>query len=669
MPACEDPRVHRAPLVRLPPELAPPGAAVAVGVGASRRAWIAAGTVAAGAPASCWGSTAARRRRSRRCSTSRRGSSTSGTRGRATRTRSARRPPSRRCSGPPMRRSSAPASMRISSARRCWRSPAPTPTPSPGTCAAARTADWIVVNDVVGAWATATGRGPVSARSRAPAPTCSAWASTGAPGAQAAGAICSATRAAATGLAIESIKAALRDRDGSGPQTALSEAAAAFFCDPEHRGACGTRLLKAAHQGRDRRVRDRDGQARGAAGTRLRARSTGAAPSVLGGQIAAVIRRTGLATPGETAAGGRFPVGLIGSAFRAGAVFVEPLARGRLRGRAASARRGRGDGAGGREPACWRRAPAGAVVRVADGARAGDRLRACRSGLGPRRWTLRLGLRPRAGGPRSRVRPPIACAPAPAIRTAAAALAKSAARSAFWPSVERDEEGGGEHVTRADVLAHVRAAPPGRSPRALALPQDHVSPPPAVIATTVPALCAREMNPAQTSRSCTLITIASQSKARRERSGRSAAVRGGSPRPPLRPSTCARAPAASARGSRRSRASAGGSPGRRAPMEDRRVDSSVPAIGPAHASTRWERSHRSPRSRAWWSARRRLDLELELCAVGLHQLLDHARRTAREDQRPPAQPGRLQGAVEGAAAGAARAVGSITSTVTCPMVV
>jgi hypothetical protein len=39
----------------------------------------------------------------------------------------------------------------------------------------------------------------------------------------------------------------------------------------------------------------------------------------LGQQVAAVIRRTRLA--------GAFPVGLIGSAFKAGAVFVEPLTR------------------------------------------------------------------------------------------------------------------------------------------------------------------------------------------------------------------------------------------------------------------------------------------------------------------------------------------------------
>ncbi len=64
--------------------------------------------------------------------------------------------------------------------------------------------------------------GPASARSPAPAPTCSASGPTAGRGASAAGATCSATRAAATGSASESIRAALRDRDGSGPQTALS---------------------------------------------------------------------------------------------------------------------------------------------------------------------------------------------------------------------------------------------------------------------------------------------------------------------------------------------------------------------------------------------------------------------------------------------------------------
>ena len=69
-------------------------------------------------------------------------------------------PPCRRCSVPPTRRSSAPASRARSSARRCSRSPAPTPTRSPGTCARRARDDWIVVNDVVGAWAVATGAGP-----------------------------------------------------------------------------------------------------------------------------------------------------------------------------------------------------------------------------------------------------------------------------------------------------------------------------------------------------------------------------------------------------------------------------------------------------------------------------------------------------------------------------
>jgi N-acetylglucosamine kinase-like BadF-type ATPase len=45
----------------------------------------------------------------------------------------------------------------------------------------------------------------------------------------------------------------------------------------------------------------------------------------LAAQIAAVIRRCGLAEDGER--GDPFPVGLIGSTFKAGAMFVDPLTR------------------------------------------------------------------------------------------------------------------------------------------------------------------------------------------------------------------------------------------------------------------------------------------------------------------------------------------------------
>ena len=221
--------MRRDPLLQLPPPLT--------------RRWRHAGA------ATCWESTAARRRRSPPCSICRstrsiwpRGPEQRGRRRRGGAARGAARVAA---DG----RSSEPASTSASSARPCSRSPAPTPTRSRSTCSRARTDAWIVVNDVVGAWADGhaaqPGRRP---RSPAPARTCSASGPTAAPGAPAAGAICSATRAAATGSASQSINAALRDRDGSGPETALSDAAVEFFDVRERRGARGARVLQAADQ-------------------------------------------------------------------------------------------------------------------------------------------------------------------------------------------------------------------------------------------------------------------------------------------------------------------------------------------------------------------------------------------------------------------------------------
>ena len=189
----------------------------------------------------------------------------------------------------------------------------------------ARTANWIVVNDVVGAWATATRAGPGVA----------AIAGTGSnvfgvgPGGR-------AWRAGGWGhllgdegsgywLGVQSIKAALRDREGSGPATALSDAALAFFEQPSMEAvaarvysqpltkgeiaAFGIETAKLAELG--------DAVAR-----ELYLRGAGE----LGEQIAAVIRETAL-NAGSAGAAPQFPVGLIGSAFKAGAVFVEPLTR------------------------------------------------------------------------------------------------------------------------------------------------------------------------------------------------------------------------------------------------------------------------------------------------------------------------------------------------------
>lgn len=179
---------------------------------------------------------------------------------------------------------------------------------------------WLVVNDVVGAWATATGAKP----------GVGAISGTGS-NVFGVGGVGSETRAWRAGgwghvlgdegsgywLALESIKAALCDRDRSGPETALSDAVVDFFdvgsvdelatlvyskpLTKSEIAAFAVETARAAHAG--------DAVARG-----LYER----AALELGARVAAVVEQTGLE--------GEFPVGLIGSAFKAGALFVDPLA-------------------------------------------------------------------------------------------------------------------------------------------------------------------------------------------------------------------------------------------------------------------------------------------------------------------------------------------------------
>jgi glucosamine kinase len=176
---------------------------------------------------------------------------------------------------------------------------------------------WLVVNDVVGAWAAATGAYPgVGVISG----TGSNVLGVGADG--------RAWRAGGWGhvlgdegsgywLAVQSIKAALADREASGPQTALSAAAIEFFdvqsiealatlvyAKPPSKGeiaAFAIETARAAYAGDEV-----------AHGLYLRAAAE------LTRQIAAVVEQTALA--------GEFPIGLIGSAFKAGELFVAPLA-------------------------------------------------------------------------------------------------------------------------------------------------------------------------------------------------------------------------------------------------------------------------------------------------------------------------------------------------------
>jgi glucosamine kinase len=186
-----------------------------------------------------------------------------------------------------------------------------------------RPPSWVVVNDVVGAWAAATGAQPgVGAISG----TGSNVFGVGGAGGRA-GPDPRVWRAGGWGhvlgdegsgywLAVQSIKAALADRERSGPETALSAAAVDFFgvdsveaaatlvySKPLTKGeiaAFAVETARVAHSG--------DAVACG-----LYER----AAVELGRQVTAVIEQTGLT--------GDFPVGLIGSAFKAGSLFVEPL--------------------------------------------------------------------------------------------------------------------------------------------------------------------------------------------------------------------------------------------------------------------------------------------------------------------------------------------------------
>ncbi len=177
---------------------------------------------------------------------------------------------------------------------------------------------WIVVNDVVGAWATATGGGPGVA---AIAGTGSNVFGVGADG-----------RSWRTGgwghllgdegsgywLGAESIRAALHDRDASGPSTALGDAACEHFaCEsveavaslvyskPLTKGEIAAFAIETAKLAEQGDEVARELFERGA--------------TLLGGQIAAVIGQSGLE--------GAFPIGLIGSAYKAGEVFLAPLRR------------------------------------------------------------------------------------------------------------------------------------------------------------------------------------------------------------------------------------------------------------------------------------------------------------------------------------------------------
>jgi glucosamine kinase len=193
----------------------------------------------------------------------------------------------------------------------------------------ARTDAWIVVNDVVAAWATATGVGPgVAAIAGTGSNVFGVNLDGGEPRAWRAGGWGHLLGDEGSGywLGVQSIKAALRDREASGPSTTITDAAPAFFgvssieavaalvySKPLTKGEIAAFAIETARLAEQGDVVARGLYERGA--------------RELSEQVAAVISQTGLCDPDPSGCAREFPVGLIGSAYKAGAVFVDPLTR------------------------------------------------------------------------------------------------------------------------------------------------------------------------------------------------------------------------------------------------------------------------------------------------------------------------------------------------------
>jgi N-acetylglucosamine kinase-like BadF-type ATPase len=177
---------------------------------------------------------------------------------------------------------------------------------------------WIVVNDVVGAWATVNAGGDAVA----------AIAGTGSnvfgvgPGGR-------SWRTGGWGhllgdegsgywLGNESIRAALRDRDGSGPPTRLGEVASSFFGVADIEAVVTLVYSKPLSKSEIAALAVETGKLADDGDEVARTLYEHGA-ELLGGQVAAVIEHAGLT--------GSFPVGLIGSAYKAGEVFIGPLRR------------------------------------------------------------------------------------------------------------------------------------------------------------------------------------------------------------------------------------------------------------------------------------------------------------------------------------------------------
>jgi N-acetylglucosamine kinase-like BadF-type ATPase len=181
---------------------------------------------------------------------------------------------------------------------------------------AARPGNWVVVNDVVGAWAAATGAQPgvgvisgTGSNVFGVGPEGRSWRAGGW------GHILG-DEGSGYWLAARSLRAALADRDCSGPPTALSDAVVEFFGVRSVEALATLVYSKPLTKSQIAAFAIETARAAHAGDAVARALFERAAVE-LGAQVVAVIEQTGLS--------GRFPVGLIGSAFKAGSLFVDPL--------------------------------------------------------------------------------------------------------------------------------------------------------------------------------------------------------------------------------------------------------------------------------------------------------------------------------------------------------
>jgi len=184
---------------------------------------------------------------------------------------------------------------------------------------AARTEDWIVVNDVVAAWATATGGEPGVGAISGTGSNVFGVGPHGHPWRTGGWGHLLGDEGSGYWLGIHSIRAALHERDGSGPPTALSHAAVEFYSAESVEALAALVYSKPLRKGEVAAFATEAAAIaqRGDAVARELYERGGAE---LGRQIAVVIRETGLQEAEDP-----FPVGLIGSAFKAGSLLVDPL--------------------------------------------------------------------------------------------------------------------------------------------------------------------------------------------------------------------------------------------------------------------------------------------------------------------------------------------------------